>query len=65
MSWDFALDHIEKLLEIRKRTFDAAARRTDAIALLGGAVNTNEEAYTFRKLAALLGVVAIDTQARI
>ena len=66
VSWDFALDRIvAKVRAIRAQTWQAEARRTDGLALLGGAINTNEEAYVFRKLAALLGVVAIEHQARI
>jgi len=66
VSWDFALERITaRLFAIRAQTWRAEARRTDGLALLGGAINTNEEAYVFRKLGALLGVVAIEHQARI
>ena len=34
---------------------DVPVNRTDAIAFLGGAQNTNEECYLFQKAARLLG----------
>ena len=39
--------------------------RTDAIALLGGAQNTNEECYVFNKLGRLLGTNFVEHQARL
>lgn len=39
--------------------------RTDAIAFLGGAQNTNEECYLFQKAARLMGLVFVEHQARL
>ena len=39
--------------------------RTDAIAFLGGAQNTNEECYLFQKAARLLGMPFVEHQARL
>jgi len=44
---------------------DVPVNRTDAIALLGGAQNTNEECYLFQKAARLMGLVFVEHQARL
>jgi formate dehydrogenase major subunit len=75
ISWDDALDKLAKKL---KATRDAnwvvsekdgenvnPVSRTDAIALLGGAQNTNEECYVWNKLGRLLGTNYVEHQARL
>ncbi len=75
ISWDEALDRIARKL---KATRDASwiatekdgdveypVRRTDAIAFLGGAQNTNEECYLFNKMGRLLGTSYVEHQARL
>ena len=42
-----------------------AVNRTDAIAFMGGAQNTNEECYLFQKAARLLGTAFVEHQARL
>jgi len=44
---------------------DVPVNRTDAIAFLGGAQNTNEECYLFQKAARLLGIPYVEHQARL
>ena len=44
---------------------DVPVNRTDAMAFLGGAQNTNEECYLFQKAARLLGCVFVEHQARL
>jgi len=44
---------------------DVPVNRTDAMAFLGGAQNTNEECYLFQKAARLLGTVFVEHQARL
>jgi formate dehydrogenase major subunit len=44
---------------------DVPVNRTDAIAFLGGAQNTNEECYIFQKAARLLGMPWVEHQARL
>jgi len=44
---------------------DVPVNRTEAIAFLGGAQNTNEECYLFQKAARLLGLVFVEHQARL
>jgi formate dehydrogenase major subunit len=41
------------------------ANRTDAIAFLGAAQNTNEECYLITKATRLLGTVNVEHQARL
>jgi formate dehydrogenase major subunit len=75
ISWDEALDKLARKL---KATRDASwvstekvgdaelpVNRTDAIAFLGGAQNTNEECYLFNKLGRLLGTNYVEHQARL
>ena len=75
ISWDEALDKLAKKLKAtRDATWVAtekdgereyAVNRTDAIAFLGGAQNTNEECYLWTKLARLLGTNYVEHQARL
>jgi formate dehydrogenase major subunit len=75
ISWDEALDKLaRKLKTTRDATWVAtekdgdreyAVNRTDAIAFLGGAQNTNEECYLWTKLARLLGTNFVEHQARL
>ena len=44
---------------------DVPVNRTDAIAFLGGAQNTNEECYIFQKASRLLGIPYVEHQARL
>lgn len=60
ISWDEALDGISKKLE-ELRQKDGP----DAVQFLGSAKISNEQAYYFRKFAALFGTNNIDHQARI
>lgn len=75
VTWEEA---IEKLAQKFKRTRDETwiatekvgdaevpVNRTDAIAFLGGAQNTNEECYLFQKGARLLGTAFVEHQARL
>lgn len=66
ITWDAALDAIARRIHaVRAATWVADARRTDGMGFLGGAINTNEEAYLYRKMATVLGCHAIEHQARI
>jgi len=75
ISWDEALDKLaRKLKSTRDATWVATEKdgeaefqvnRTDAIALLGGAQNTNEECYLWTKLGRLLGTNYVEHQARL
>lgn len=66
IGWDEALDAIAAAIKrARDASFRADARRADGLGFLGGAINTNEEAYLYRKLATVLGCHAIEHQARI
>ena len=75
ISWDDALDRIAKRLKtVRDATWVATEKdgdreypvnRTDGIALLGGAQNTNEECYLWNKMGRLLGTSYVEHQARL
>jgi formate dehydrogenase major subunit len=75
ITWDDAIDRIaRKIRTIRDTTWvatekvgdaDVPVNRTDAFAFMGGAQNTNEEAYLFQKAARLLGTVYVEHQARL
>src|SRR4051812_47700232 len=75
ISWDEALDKISrKIKTTRDATWVATeedgdqefpVNRTDAIALLGGAQNTNEEAYLWNKMGRLFGTSFVEHQARL
>jgi len=60
ISWDQAINEIgDKLLQIREQS------GPDAVYWLGSAKHNNEQAYLFRKLAAVWGTNNVDHQARI
>lgn len=71
-NWDWAIPEIAKRI---KATRDAkwtaktvngkTVNRTEAIAFLGGAGNTNEECYLWVKAARAMGLVYVEHQARI
>ena len=75
LTWKDAAERIaRKLYETRARTWIATEKdgdaevpvnRTDAIAFMGGAQNTNEECYLFQKAARLLGTAFVEHQARL
>jgi len=69
---DQAMDMIaDRIVETRNETWQdttedgAPARRTMAIANLGGATLDNEENYLMKKLLTALGIVQVENQARI
>ena len=71
-SWDWALDEIARRVkrtrdENWKSTNAAGLRvnRTEAIACLGGSLNTNEECYLLAKAMRSMGLVYLEHQARI
>ena len=60
ISWDEAIDEVGgKMLEIREQS------GPDSVYWLGSAKHNNEQAYLFRKFAALWGTNNVDHQARI
>ena len=60
ISWDQAINEIgDKLLSIRKES------GPDSVYWLGSAKHNNEQAYLFRKMAAMWGTNNVDHQARI
>ena len=75
ISWDNAIDRIaQKIRKTRDATWiaterlgdtEVAVNRTDAIAFMGGAQNTNEECYLFQKASRLLGTAFVEHQARL
>jgi len=75
ISWKDAAEKIaRKIKKTRDETWiatekvgdkDVPVTRTDAIAFLGGAQNTNEECYIFQKAARLLGMPYVEHQARL
>ena len=75
LDWKDAAERIaRKIKKIRDETWiateklgdrDVPVNRTDAIAFLGGAQNTNEECYLFQKAARLLGMPYVEHQARL
>jgi formate dehydrogenase major subunit len=75
ISWDDAIARVaKKLKETRDKTWVAEQKdgeatypvnRTDAISFLGGAQNTNEEAYLIGKMGRLLGTCYVEHQARL
>ncbi len=75
ISWDEALDKVaQRLKATREANWIATEKagdaeypvnRTDAIAFLGGAQNTNEECYLFNKMGRLLGTNYVEHQARL
>jgi len=75
ISWENAVERIaQKIRKTRDETWVATEKlgdtevpvnRTDAIAFMGGAQNTNEECYLFQKAARLLGIPFVEHQARL
>src|SRR5436190_5768316 len=75
ISWDEALDKLAKKIKAtRDATWVATEKdgeqefpvnRTDAIALLGGAQNTNEECYLWNKMGRIFGTNFVEHQARL
>jgi formate dehydrogenase major subunit len=75
LTWQDAAERIaRKIKKVRDETWiatenvggkDVPVNRTDAIAFLGGAQNTNEECYLFQKAARLLGMSYVEHQARL
>ena len=75
VTWQEAAEKIaRKIKKVRDETWvatekldgkDVPVNRTDAIAFLGGAQNTNEECYIFQKAARLLGMPFVEHQARL
>ena len=80
ISWDEALDKLAKKLKATRdaswvatekdkdkdgKEVEVPVSRTDAIALLGGAQNTNEECYLWNKMGRLLGTSYVEHQARL
>ena len=75
ISWKDAAEKIaRKIKKTRDETWiatenvdgkDVPVSRTDAIAFLGGAQNTNEECYLFQKATRLLGIPYVEHQARL
>lgn len=60
VSWDVAVEEIgDKLLQIRQES------SPDSVYWLGSAKHSNEQAYLFRKFAAMWGTNNVDHQARI
>lgn len=75
ISWENAIEWVaQKIKETRDATWIATEKlgetevpvnRTDAIAFMGGAQNTNEECYLFQKATRLLGIPFVEHQARL
>jgi formate dehydrogenase major subunit len=80
ISWDDAMNRVaNKIKQVRDANWIATetdkdkdgkdiiytVNRTDAIAFLGGAQNTNEECYLITKMTRLLGTVQVEHQARL
>ncbi|HEU5233478.1 MAG TPA: hypothetical protein VFU50_11500 [Terriglobales bacterium] len=75
ISWEDAVEKVaRKIRTTRDATWIATEKlgdaevpvnRTDAIAFMGGAQNTNEECYLFQKAARLLGTAFVEHQARL
>jgi len=75
ITWQDAAERVaRKIKKVRDETWvaterlgdrEVAVNRTDAIAFLGGAQNTNEECYLFQKAARLLGMPFVEHQARL
>jgi formate dehydrogenase major subunit len=75
LTWKDAADRVaKKLKKVRDETWiatekvgdkDVPVNRTDSIAFMGGAQNTNEECYLFQKAMRLLGIPFVEHQARL
>jgi formate dehydrogenase major subunit len=75
ISWQDAVERVaQKIRKTRDTNWiateklgeaDVAVNRTEAIAFMGGAQNTNEECYLFQKATRLLGLPFVEHQARL
>jgi formate dehydrogenase major subunit len=75
ITWEDAIDRVaQKIRKTRDANWIATetlgetevpVNRTEAIAFMGGAQNTNEECYLFQKAARLLGLTFVEHQARL
>jgi len=75
ITWQQAVDRIaQKIVKTRNENWTARetvagkevpVNRTDALAFMGGAQNTNEECYLFQKAMRLLGTAYVEHQARL
>ena len=75
ITWQQAVDRIaQKIVKTRNENWiaretvkgvEVPVNRTDAIAFMGGAQNTNEECYLFQKGMRLLGTAYVEHQARL
>jgi formate dehydrogenase major subunit len=75
ITWEDAIDRVaQKIRKTRDANWIATEKlgetevpvnRTEAIAFMGGAQNTNEECYLFQKAARLLGLTFVEHQARL
>jgi formate dehydrogenase major subunit len=80
ITWDEALDKLARKLKATRdaswvatekdkdkdgKDVEYPVSRTDAIAFLGGAQNTNEECYLWNKMGRLLGTSYVEHQARL
>jgi formate dehydrogenase major subunit len=80
ISWDEAIDRIARKVKLVRdgnwiatekdkdkdgREVEYPVNRTDAMAFMGGAQNTNEECYLFSKMARLFGTAYVEHQARL
>ena len=75
ISWQDAVERVaQKIRKTRDANWiateklgdaDVPVNRTEAIAFMGGAQNTNEECYLFQKAARLLGLPFVEHQARL
>jgi formate dehydrogenase major subunit len=75
ITWQQVVDRIaQKIVKTRNETWianetvngvEVPVNRTDAIAFMGGAQNTNEECYLFQKGMRLLGTAYVEHQARL
>ena len=75
LTWKDAAEKVaRKIKQVRDETWistekvgdaEVPVNRTDAIAFMGGAQNTNEECYLFQKAARLLGTAFVEHQARL
>jgi formate dehydrogenase major subunit len=75
ITWEDAIERIARKIHTTRNASwigtekvgnaEVPVNRTDAIAFLGGAQNTNEECYLFQKAARLLGMPFVEHQARL
>jgi formate dehydrogenase major subunit len=75
ITWEDAIDRVaQKVRKTRDANWIATEKlgeaevpvnRTEAIAFMGGAQNTNEECYLFQKAARLMGITFVEHQARL